>query len=87
LRDFLSIALDFILVAVVLECVALWWAGKRRLHQRSVREWLPNLAAGFFLMLAIRMTLAERYDIVLALVLPASLVAHLLDLRSRLKQG
>lgn len=85
MREYLGMALDIILLGIALEAVVLWLAGRLRLHMRAVMDWLPNLAAGFLLMLAIRLTLLERYDIVMALILPASLGVHLLDLRGRLR--
>lgn len=73
--------IEFILLLVALEVYILH-------HLRSrgappLVRLLPNLLAGALLLLALRLALGQAPWFWLALVLAASLVAHLLDLRQR----
>lgn len=74
---------DLILIATLIEAAVL--LGYRRLTGRgpAPASLLPNLAAGFFLLLALRFALADAGWFWLALWLTAALVAHLVDLARR----
>jgi Ca2+/Na+ antiporter len=79
----IATAIDVILVFVVVEGVAL--ALYRRATGRGpvARKIPAMLAAGFFLMLAVRLALAGVSELWLAACFLAALVAHLLDLSGR----
>lgn len=79
----IAIAIDAILVLVVIEGLGLVLV--RRATGRGPRAGAvpAMLAAGFFLMLAVRLALAGAGEGALAACLLASLVAHLLDLAGR----
>ena len=74
--------IDVILALVLLEAIALSvWL--RRRHQRFI-PLLVNLTAGACLLLAVRAALSDMPGLVLA-ALTAALLAHLVDLRYRLR--
>lgn len=75
--------IDLILVSVLLEIAVL--ALVRRISTRAPRllSLLPNLAAGFLLLLSLRAAIAEAPWPLIALPLGLALLAHLLDLWSR----
>ncbi len=68
------------LAVMLIEALVLW-----RQH-RPARRWLPNLAAGLFLMLAVREATLGNGLPWLALWLSAAGLAHGLDLAGRLKR-
>lgn len=74
---------DLALLLLAIEAVGLvlWhrWAGRGPAPIRI----LPTLAAGGFLLLALRAGLADAGDAPLLLCLAGALVAHLVDLRAR----
>jgi hypothetical protein len=74
---------DFILVVVVLEAAALliYWARAKR--GVAPLDLLPNLCAGAFLLLALRVTLAGSGWMVASLCLSAAGLAHLVDVYRR----
>jgi hypothetical protein len=74
-------AIDAILVLVFLEAVGLLWLWPGPQGRAAVM----NLAAGAFLMLALRSALAGWDWRFSALFLTLSLPAHLFDLRSRVR--
>jgi hypothetical protein len=74
-----------ILVVVVIEAVVLAAWLSRSQRARLVPGLLSNLAAGFCLMAAIGVLLADGGLALLALLLAASLVAHVADLWLRLR--
>lgn len=78
-------AIDLILAAVALECAFLVWLGRRR--GVAPFAWLPALAAGASLLLALRLTLAAAAWQWIAALLAVSLLAHLVDLARRLEPG
>lgn len=75
---------DLILLLVLLEAMALMVF--RRIWGRGpgVYDWLPNLASGACLLLALRATIAQMTWMWVALFLTLSLAAHLADLVRRL---
>ena len=74
---------DFILVVVVLEAVTLllYWARAGR--GVAPLDLLPNLCAGAFLLLALRVTLAGSGWMIASLYLSAAGLAHLTDVYRR----
>lgn len=74
---------DLILVLVALECIALFSLRRFWGKGPSVYDWLPNLASGACLLLALRATMAQATWLWVALFLTLSLVAHLADLARR----
>lgn len=83
----LAIALDLILAFVLVEAVALTLLFRRKGRGIPPGQILGTLAAGFFLMLAARLAMADVGDGPLAACLLAALVAHLTDLASRWRGG
>lgn len=88
LRGMIAQALDAILILVVAEAggLALWRA--RTGAGLPLQQTLPNLAAGFCLLLGTRLALGAAHPgpattIALSLSLFAALIAHVLDLVSR----
>jgi len=75
--------IDMILLMVLLEIAAL--AVARRISARAPRllSLLPNLAAGFLLLLSLRAAIADAPWQLIALPLGLALLAHILDLRGR----
>ena len=77
--------LDFILLMVVLEGGLLALYHRRTGRGLAPRDTLGFLLSGFFLMLALRAALVGAWWGWVSLWLTASLVTHLLDLLSRLR--
>ena len=75
--------LDLILVAIVIEAVALilYWCRARR--GVAPFDLLPNLCAGMFLLLALRVTLAGDGWKIASGCLAAAGLAHLTDIYRR----
>jgi hypothetical protein len=75
--------IDLILVVVVLEAAVLllYWARVRR--GIAPLDLLPNLCAGAFLLLALRVTLAGGGWMMASLCLAAAGLAHLTDVYRR----
>ncbi|WP_419729673.1 hypothetical protein [Lichenicola sp.] len=71
--------IDAILLLVLAEAVVLAWRFGRP------GRWAASLAAGFMLMLALRLALGSASPVWLALCLLLSLAAHLVDLWIRLR--
>ena len=76
-------AVDVILVLVVLEGLGLILLNRATGRGPPARGVPAMLAAGFFLMLAVRLSLAGAGDGPLAACFLAALVAHLADLAQR----
>ncbi len=76
-----AVLVDLVLAALVVEFAALLVFGRRR--RWSARRLLPNLAAGAFLVLALRVAVHGQGIAPMGLFLAAAGVAHLLDLRRR----
>lgn len=76
-------AIDAILVLVLVEGVGLVVFNRVTGRGPPARKVPAMLAAGFFLMLAVRLALAGSGEAWLAACLLAALVAHLLDLAGR----
>lgn len=74
---------DLILAFVVMEAVLLVAWHRRTGGGVAAADLLPNLAAGFCLLAALRAALGGAAWPWIALALLGSLVAHLLDLRRR----
>lgn len=74
---------DLILVFVALEAVLLVAWHRRTGGGVAPADLLPNLAAGFCLLAALRVALGGAAWPWIALALLGSLIAHLLDLRRR----
>jgi len=74
---------DLILVVVAIEAAALtlYWSRARR--GVAPFDLLPNLCAGLFLLLALRVTLAGAGWLMASACLAAAGLAHLTDLRRR----
>ena len=76
-----------ILCLVLVEGAALVAWHRRTGQGIAPRRLLGNLAAGFFLMLAVRLALSPGMDVAIALCLLLSLFAHLGDLALRWRSG
>lgn len=80
--SFGTTAIDLILAGMILEgfCLAAWhrWTGRFV----GPRKFLPNLASGMALLLAMRLALAGAWSLA-AVALLAAGVAHVLDLLQR----
>ena len=79
----IGIAIDAILVLVVVEGLGLVLFNRVTGRGPAARTIPAMLAAGFFLMLAVRLALAGAGELWLAACFLAALVAHLLDLAGR----
>ena len=79
----IAAAIDVILVLVVIEGTALVVYRRATGRGPEARKVPAMLAAGFFLMLAVRLAQGGAGDGTLALCLVGSLVAHLFDLAGR----
>ena len=79
----LALALDVILVFVLIESAGLVLFHRRTGRGIATNALLGNLAAGFFLMLAVRLALGGTSEALIAGCLLAALVAHLVDLAAR----
>ena len=76
--------IDVILVLVVAEGLLLTLLHDRLGWSGGIGKWAATLAAGFMLMLALRLALGGAAPVWLALCLLGSLVAHLCDLWLRI---
>lgn len=74
---------DLILVLVVIEAVALTLHWRRTRQGIAPVDLLPNLCAGAFLMLALRVTLASGGWKIASACLAAAGLAHLADISKR----
>lgn len=78
--------IDLILVAAVAElCVLYVWLPRSGRDLRLV-DLLPNLVAGFALLVAIKLAVSDAPWFWFALCLAVALLAHILDLRQRSRQ-
>ena len=81
---FIAWVVDVAIVVTVCECAMLVAFGWR--HRRpDVRRQVWNVAAGLFLMLAMRAVIAASSWIVVAACLAVAGAAHAIDLRARLR--
>jgi len=74
-------AIEAILVIIAIEALAVAWRGPRG----RIAGWLANLAAGAFLLLAVRGALAGAPAAWLAALLAASGLAHGIDVLFRIR--
>lgn len=74
---------DLILVALLLECALLAWLA--RLGYLNWLSWLPNIAAGGALLVALRLVLTDATWAWIAAALGFALLAHVIDLRHRIR--
>ena len=79
----LAIAIDAILGLVVIEAVGLVLLHRKTGHGPAPRALLGNLAAGFCLMLAVRLALGRAPEALIAGCLFVALIAHVGDLAAR----
>ena len=75
--------IDIILIIVAIEAAAFLWMWRRFKGGIAPVDLLPNLCAGAFLLLALRVTLAGRGWMLACGCLAAAGVAHLTDLHRR----
>lgn len=74
-------AIDLILAGIALEALALYAMGRSgRLHGLPPLDWLPSLASGALIMLALRAAVSGAPWPLLSLLLLCSGVAHAADL-------
>lgn len=73
----MTLMVDGIMVLVILEAILLAYLGRAAI--------LPNLAAGFMLLVAMRLALADAGIPLVGLSLLAAGIAHLVDLARRWK--
>jgi len=78
-----GLVVDLILLLVAVEAIALLLLRRAWGRAPVVYDWLPNLASGACLLLALRASIAQAAWYWLALLLALSLVAHLADLARR----
>jgi hypothetical protein len=74
---------DLIIALTICEGLLLGWLHRRTGRGLSLLDLLGNLAAGLFLMLALRAALTSQSWPVISLFLMLALVAHLVDLQRR----
>ncbi len=74
---------DVVLVVVVLETIVLMVVGRRLTRLSPVRSLLPNLAAGLFLVLALRSAVHGGGVVPIAACLALAGLSHLGDLLGR----
>jgi hypothetical protein len=74
---------DLILVVVVIEAAVLIFYWRRVRRGVAPLDLLPNLSAGLFLLLALRVTLAGAGWVMASGCLAAAGLAHMIDLRRR----
>ncbi len=79
----LATALGIILVVVPLQGAVLAWHWRRAGRGIPPAALAATLAAGWFLILALRLSLERAWEGWIALSLLAALVAHLIDIRLR----
>lgn len=75
--------LDLVLAGLLAEWFALWWLHRARGWGPAPGELAAGLAAGFALMLALRLNAGDRLDGPTLVLLAASGVLHALDLARR----
>ncbi len=71
----MTLVVDGIMVLVIIEAIVLSALGRAAI--------LPNLAAGFMLLVAMRLVLADAGLPLVGLALLAAGITHLIDLRQR----
>lgn len=76
-----GLVVDIILLALVLEAGLLALLG--RVRRLGITIWLPNLAAGAALLVALRLAIADAAWTWVAAALGLALLAHVIDLRLR----
>lgn len=74
---------DVVLAVVVLETIVLMFVGRRLTGDSPIRSLLPNLAAGIFLVLALRLAVHGGSVVPIAACLALAGMAHVVDLRYR----
>ena len=77
---------DLIIVLVVIEAIALAWYWRHTGRGVAPLDLLPNLCAGAFLLLALRVTLTGGGWALAGFCLAAAGLAHLADLYRRWRQ-
>jgi hypothetical protein len=80
-----GLIIDFILLMVAAEACVLLLLRRVRGRGPVVYDWLPNLASGACLLLALRASIAQAAWYWLELLLALSLLAHLADLGRRFR--
>lgn len=81
-----SILADVVLVFMLIEGLALWLWHVKSGRGIPLREIVVMLSGGLCLTLALRAALAAQDWIWIALPLVGALVAHIIDLRARLRR-
>lgn len=77
--------IDLALVILVVECVWLLLVNRRRGNTAGPFAFLPMALAGFALILALRVALVDGPLWLVALLLMMGGIAHLFDLKSRIR--
>lgn len=80
------ILVDLVLVVFVIEVAALALFGTRFPRLPPLRTMAPNLAAGLFLVMALRCAVRQDGAVAIAAFLALGGVAHVLDLRARIRR-
>ncbi len=75
--------IDIILILVLLEMAVLALAHRMTNRTPRLTTLLPNLAAGFLLLLSLRVSIADLGWVFIALPLGLALLAHVFDLAGR----
>ena len=78
---------DVALAAIVIEAIVLFAVRGRWAPFAGVRSVAANLAAGAFLMLAVRIAIADGHWTGIAACLACALVAHVADFAWRVMEG
>ena len=76
-----------IVVLVVFEILALWSRQSSVQHGRSISQYLPNLLAGLFLMIAVQLAVWDTSTTALLISLTLAGLCHLLEFRKSWRRG
>lgn len=76
-----------IVALVVFEILALWWQQRRVPRGGSISQYLPNLLAGLFLMIAVQLAVWDASNTALLSCLTLAGLCHLLEFRKSWRRG
>ena len=76
-----------IVVLVVFEILALWSQQRSVQHGRSISQYLPNLLAGLFLMIAVQLAVWDTSTTALLICLTLAGLCHLVEFRKSWRRG
>lgn len=76
-----------IVALVVFEILALWSQQRGAEHGRSISQYLPNLLAGLFLMIAVQLAVWDTSTTDLLICLTLAGLCHLVEFRKSWRRG